>query len=104
MADEPIYPVIELQAENLKLKDELIETLKSRVIDLERENSYLRELVRYNKDEQDVGSHMIGPPTPPNNKPRIRTMSEVARILEAKSINAVTGKLSAEDINEDKTT
>lgn len=102
--EEPNYPVIELQADNLKLRDELIETLKKRVDDLEREIGYLRGALahKFDEDERDVGSHMIVPPTL-NLKPRLRTMSEVARALENRSLNAATGKLSAEDVNENKT-
>lgn len=101
MADEPIYPVIELQAENTKLKDDLIELLKKQVADLEKEVGYLRSAIahKFDEDERDQGSHMIAPPII-INKPRVRTMSEVGRMLEARSINAANGKLSAEDINE----
>ena len=99
MSSEPNYPVIELQAENLRLKDELIETLKKRIDDLEREVKYLQGIISYHNDEKDVGSHAIAPPVL-NLKPRLRTMSEVARKLEVRSLHASMGKLSAEDINE----
>jgi hypothetical protein len=94
---EPNYPVIELQTENLRLKDELIGVLKRRVDDLERELEYLRNILRGEPEEADVGSNMIAPSFP--LKSRFRTMSEVAKALEARSLNASKGKLSAEDIS-----
>ncbi len=94
---EPNYPVIELEAENVRLKDELIDTLKKRVDDLTREVQYLRDLINWKKDETDQGSHMIAPPVI-NVKPRYRTVSEVAKALEARSLNAANARLSAEDI------
>ncbi len=101
--DEPNYPVIEVEAENTRLKDEMITLLKKRVDDLEREVNYLRGIITYHTEEKDPGSHAIAPPII-NLKPRLRTMSEVARKLEARSLNAAVGKVSAEEINEEPKT
>lgn len=102
MSEEPNYPVIELQAENLRLKDELIDALKKRLDDLEREVQYLHNIINWRNGERDVGSNMIGPVGPPlpSLKPKIRTVSEIAKILETRSLNAISMAKSAEDINE----
>lgn len=98
----PDYTVLELQAENEKLKMELIDALKVRIQDLEREVEYLKGLITWKQDEKDVGSHAIAPPFRFELKPRLRTMTEVAHLLEKRSINAAEAKLSAEDLPNDK--
>ncbi len=102
--EEPNYPVIEVGAENTRLKDEMIELLKKRVNDLEREVGYLQGIINYNKEERDVGSHAIAPPFVIIPKPRLRTMSEVVKKLEQRSLNAAIGKVSAEEVNEENKT
>ncbi len=100
MSGEPNYKIMELQNENEHLKDDLIKQQKDYIHKLESEISYLRELVIGKDNERDAGSHMIAPP---NFKPRqhIRTTSEVATLLEQRSLNAALATKSVEDINEE---
>lgn len=90
--DGPNYKVIELQAENEKLKDELIESLREQVLDLrmqlERYTARVYTKGQIVDEEKDVGSHMIVS----SARPRVRTMSEVATLLEKRSLNAVSLK------------
>lgn len=99
MSGDPNYPVIELEAENSKLKDDLIETQKKHIVELENKVNYLESLIlrKYNEEERDAGSHMIAPPVLAN-RPHIRTVSELASRLEMRSRNASEGKKSAEEI------
>ncbi len=92
---EPNYKVIELQAENDHLKDDIIRLLKEKIVELERELSkYKVENIIYEKEpEIDVSSHMIDP------RPVLRTMSEISKILEQKSIlmkDKLTGKVDVQ--------
>lgn len=91
--DEPNYKVIELEAENDKLKDEIIKMLKEKINGLEKELAEYVEIgVRTHIEERDPGSHMI------DNSPRhvYRTMSEVATALEHQSL------LNASKLREEK--
>ncbi len=97
---EPNYPVLELQAENEKLRSDLIDAYKKRIFDLEAKVEYLEGLFLRKDDEKDVGSNMINPPLKNMEllKPRFRTMSEVARKLEERTRNIAEAKISAEDL------
>lgn len=91
---EPNYKVIELEAENERLKDELIILLKEKIEELQKQVIYLESLIR--PVERDAGSNMIAPPNF-KQKPMVKTTSELATILERRSIKA--GQV-AEEVNE----
>ena len=84
MADivkEPNYKVLELQAENDNLKDEIIKMLKFEVYRLEKELTVFKN---QEVPERDVSSNMIAPVEPPRKI--LRTMSEISTELEKRSI------------------
>lgn len=84
MAD-PEYKVIELEAEKDNLKDEIILLQKKHIDDLEaRLSKYESGVVHFEirGEEKDVSSNMI------DQRPVIRTTSEIARLLEQESLNA----------------
>lgn len=95
---EAKYKVIALEAENNKLKDELIESLNERVIDLQITVKELRKLAE--KEEEIVSDgryagvmdESIG-----KVRPKIRTVTEVATLLERKSLDRKKAS-SAEEV------
>lgn len=93
---DPNYRVIELEAENEHLKDDLIASLKERIKYLEIEVSTYARILQGKEVEINSGSNMIAPI---KQKPIIRTMSEVSHLLEARSLNAKNLPVSAEDLN-----
>jgi len=94
------YRILQVEAENLKLKEDLIETLKAQVLDLQIQVKTLRDL-------------LVSKPTPLESasvdaallsskiRPRIRTISEAAYKLESLSLRKIgedKGK-SAEELD-----
>ena len=76
--------VIELEAENRNLKDQIIADLKDK---LEQSELNVAELKLQTKDLADqLISHHDGPKKYVPQRPRIRTMSEVVRKLEENSM------------------
>lgn len=97
--DVKSYKIMELEAKESKLKDELIEELRARIHDLE-------VLVDYLKIGTPTTGEIVYPQTSYHQevktKPRVRTMSEVSLILEERSrrkIGEGKGAKSAEDIS-----
>lgn len=99
MSEEPNYKVIELEAKNESLKDELIQALKSQVEDLKKEVQYWKEY-KFEEPEKDAGSHMIAPKNF-RPKPIIKTVSELSTLLERKSLKLVDLPVSAEEIKDE---
>jgi predicted RNase H-like nuclease (RuvC/YqgF family) len=101
MGSDPNYKVIELQAENENLKDEIIKHLKMRVENLESELAYLKRIISANQpQERDVGSNAIAPPSF-KVLPHIRTTSEINAMLERRSLSLKNLVVSAEDISDE---
>lgn len=91
------YRTIELEATNSKLSFELMDALRDRIRDLERENELLREFLGVNREsEVDASSHMIAPPL--KAKRVVRSIGEIRNLLEARSRAKVSlGKEIDED-------
>lgn len=97
--DQANYEVIELEAENTKLKDDLIEQLKSRIHDLEILLAHHQEL-KANLNPQEIPDKGFFLPFKWKGKPRIRTMTEAAQVLEDRSRRKIgEGGKSAEDLD-----
>ena len=94
---EPNYRVIELEAENNHLKDELIEELKDKIRVMKAQmEMFTNDLLLGKSVEEDYG--------PISNlqvkaRPRLLTMSEVARTLE---LNSLKRKGKADEIEKPK--
>jgi uncharacterized protein YehS (DUF1456 family) len=82
----PNYRVIELEAENNKLKDELIIVLRLKVDELERKLEVYNTPIH--EPEINPSSNMVAP----SHRPRIRTVSELSTVLENRSLNATSLK------------
>ena len=80
------YKYIELEAENLKLQQSLIEELKAEVKNLRDNNTLLQELIRSRMAP--IGQPQVSEPLKdlPKSKPRLRTISELRNAMEAKSL------------------
>ena len=81
---ESKYKILELQAENEGLKDKLIEQLQIRIADLERQ-------LELSKQSIPVPTASYTPTNDPNAKTKvtIRTISELTRFLERRSLKGV---------------
>lgn len=93
------YKVIELEAQNVKIQFDLVETLKSRIHDLERENGLLRSLLVPNQSIPGEESFPSTRPTFPKGKRRVMSIGEMRRLLEEKSREKIS---VGREINEDE--
>lgn len=85
----PNYPVIELEAKTELLKDKLILMLEEKVKRLEEELNVYKAQGLVIKAPVEFELPVEGLIT---TRPRLRTMSEVGRELEKRSLNAISLK------------
>lgn len=104
------YKAIEAEAENVRLKDDLIESLKSEIRNLNLLVITLKEMLAGRRFEVNaIGDRAQVTYDPEekkalkkfNSRPVIRTMSEASIELERRSLNAIGTPKNAEDINPD---
>jgi hypothetical protein len=79
MAD-PNYKVIELEAENDNLKDQIIKLLHEKIDELEQKLAKYEIAIIESEPEKDTSSHMV------DSRPVIRTISELSQMLEVDSL------------------
>lgn len=85
MSSDPNYPVIELEAKLELTKDKLIKLLEDKIVDLQLQLAAMAQKVPITEFELPVEGLIT-------TRPRLRTMSEVGRELEKRSLNAISLK------------
>lgn len=100
------YKAMEVEADNLRLQDALMNQMKSRIEDLERENKLLNKFLKIQDEHLAEPQVPDGLPKELPRRPHYRTMTEIQIALEDRSRRAALkgGKVkSAEDIIADDT-
>lgn len=85
--NDPNYPVIELEAKLELTKDKIIKLLEDKIVELQLQLAAMTQKVPVSEFEVPVEGLVT-----PITRPRIRTMSEAALLLEKRSLNSVSLK------------